>query len=217
VTFYNNQSAYNAAVTADGLSSSSFNFNSTPSGNYSTAAGLTIDGVNLVGVKGNGGYSLNLTPPYFCCNDYNNPNVSLQAPAIQSSFYNISNGATDITFSNGTTAFSFTAYTVQTGDYTGSGHDTLNLNVNGSMGQTMTTAGSGTGFLGFISTGPVTSAVLTGSTNEDFIDLIGGSVASGSTPPPTPEPATWALMVTGGLLAGGRVLYARRRTSPNAA
>ena len=50
VLFFTDQTAYNTALTADGLSSSSFNFNSTPSQNYSNAAGLTIDGVNFVGV-----------------------------------------------------------------------------------------------------------------------------------------------------------------------
>ena len=200
--FFTNQTLYNTALTADGLSTSSFNFNSTPVQSYATAAGLTIDGVNFVSPEGNGSYYLVTAPPNFCCNDYTNPNESLQASAISSSFYGIPNGSTTITLPVGTSAFSLTAFTVQAGDYTNSGHDTLNLSVNGSIGQTTTSTNSGTGFIGFISTTPVTSAVLKGSTPEDFIDIINGSVSAPASVSGVPEPSGWSLMIVAGLLVG---------------
>ena len=58
----------------------------------------------------------------------------MQAPAITSTYYNVSNGAAAITLPNCAVAFLLTAYTVEAGDYTRSGHDTLNLDVNGSIG-----------------------------------------------------------------------------------
>ena len=211
VILFTSQSAFDAAVAGDGLTSTSFNFNSTPSANYATASGLTTtDGVNFVGLTGTSAspYYLSLAPAYFCCNDYNNPNVTIQAPAVTSTFYDVTNGVTDITLPNGAVAFSLIAYTVQAGDYTDSGHDTLNLDVDGVIGQTTTSAGSGTGFIGFISTGPVSSVTLTGSTYEDFIDIVGGEVAIGNALA-VPEPSSWVLMIAGGLFLGGK-LRARR-------
>lgn len=204
VFFYTDPTSYTSAVSAAGLSLSSFNFNSTStSGNYATAAGLTIDGVNFVGLTGTAGYySLGVTPPYFCCDDYNNPNATLQAPAVSSSFYNIANGSTSITLPGGAEAFSLDAYTVQAGDYDDTGHDTLNLEVAGSTGQTMTLPGSSTGFIGFISTSPISSIALTGSTPDDFIDIVDGSVGvePGSITP-TPEPGYFPA-IAGLCLAG---------------
>jgi len=210
VTFYTSQSAYAAAVAADGLTTSSFNFNSTPTGSYSAASGLTIDGVNFVGHTGNGSYSLSVAPPYFCCNSYNNPNATLQAPPVSSMYYNISNGYTVITPSHGAQAFSFDAYTVQAGDYTNSGHDTLNLTVGGVTGQTQTSPGSGTGFLGFVATAPIGSFTLTGSTAEDFIDIVDGTIAAGA-PVTTPEPSSVALLGLG-VIAAGFAAGLRRRS-----
>ncbi len=206
VTFYTDAASYAAAVAAAGLTTSSFNFNATPTGNYSTAAGLTIDGVNFVGNTGDGGYSLSVAPPYFCCNSYDNPNATLQAPPVSSAFYGIPNGSTVITPSGGTQAFSFDAYTVRAGDYTNSGYDTLNLTVDGSTGQTTTSPGSGIGFLGFVSTASVSSFVLAGSTAEDFIDIVDGTVAPGAIS--TPEPGSLALFGLGVIAAG---FAARRR------
>lgn len=203
VVFYTNQSLYNSAVATAGLSNSTFNFNSTPVQSYSNAAGLTIDGVNFVSPNGNGGYYLGTAPSNYCCNDYTDPNESLQAAAKTSSYYNISNGYTIITLPAGATTFSLTAFTLQAGDYTNSGHDTLNLNVNGSVGQTATTAGSGTGFIGFISTAPVASLILTGTTAEDFIDIINGSVGSPVSNSSAPEPSSWAMICAAATLTAG--------------
>jgi hypothetical protein len=100
---------------------------------------------------------------------------------------------------NGAVAFSLTAYTVQAGDYSDSGYDTLNLNVNGNIGQTTTSAGSGTAFIGFISTASVSSVTLTGSTSEDFIDIINGELATGSASLPATAPASVALFIGGGI------------------
>jgi hypothetical protein len=215
VVFYNNNAAYQAALAVSGTKVSSFNFNSTPYDNYDTPAGYTIDGVNFVGNTGTPGYYwLNPTPAYYCCSDYNNPNETLQVPAISSAYYSISNGYTAITLPAGATAFSFDAYTVQAGDYSGSGNDTLNLNVSGNVGQTVTLPGSVTGFLGFISSSPVTNVSLYGSTPEDFIDLVDGTVSGA-----VPEPAAWAMMLLGlGLIgAGMRVARQKEGAAPGVA
>jgi hypothetical protein len=65
VVFFTGQATFDAAVAADSLTSNSFNFNSAASANYANASGLTVDGVNFVGITGNDGYYLPLTPPYF--------------------------------------------------------------------------------------------------------------------------------------------------------
>jgi hypothetical protein len=209
VTFYTTQATYDAALALQSTTVSTFNFNAVPLTSYDTASGLTVDGVNFVGNNGNGGYYLNPTPAYYCCDDYNNPNETIQLPAINSSYYGVTNGYTAITFAKPTTAFSFDAYTVEAGDYGGDGADTLNLTVGGSTGQTVTLPQSTTGFLGFISTTPVTSATLTGSTDEDFIDMVDGSVAGG-----IPEPAAWALLLLGFAGAGAHLRVARSRRAP---
>lgn len=126
-----------------------------------------------------------------------------------SAYYSIPNGYTVITPAGGALAFSFDAYTVQAGDYSDSGHDTLNLTVDGITGQTQTYAGSGTGSLGFVATAPVGSFTLTGSTPEDFIDIVDGTVATGAVS--TPEPRSVTLLGLG-IIAAGFAGKLRRRS-----
>ena len=52
---------------------------------------------------------------------------------MSSAYYSIPNGYTVIAPTRGALAFSFDAYTVQAGDYSNSGHDTLNLTVDGTV------------------------------------------------------------------------------------
>src|SRR5215813_10980151 len=55
--FYSDLASYNAAVAAAGITTNVINFESVPVGQYSTAAGLTVDGLQFVGPFG-GGYFL---------------------------------------------------------------------------------------------------------------------------------------------------------------
>jgi len=207
VTFYTSEAAFLAAAGSTAGNTTAFNFNSTPAQGYGTAAGVTVSGVNFVGDTGVPGYySLGVTPAYYCCNDYNNPNATIQAPAIQSYFYGISNGSTAITLPKGVTAFGLDAYTVEAGNYSGAGADTLNLTVGGQTGSTVTAPQSTTGFIGFVSTSPVGSATLTGSTLEDFIDITDAAYVSS-----VPEPATWAMLLLG---FGGVGAAVRSRRKP---
>lgn len=216
-SFYTSAATWQAAADPGAANTTSFNLNGygINPGLYpavSNAGGLTIDGVNFVSTTGNGGYWLGLAQPYACCNDYNNPNVSLQAAAPSSGYYGITNGVTTITLPTGTTAFAFDAFTVQAGDYSGSGHDTLTLTVAGSTGTTVTQPNAVTGFLGFVSSTPITSITVTGMTREDFIDFIDGSFVTGVTSA-VPETSSWALMVLGVGLIGAGARKSRRSVS----
>jgi hypothetical protein len=66
---------------------------------YATASGLTLNGFQFIGTKGNGSYFLAAEgPQYFSSADYDRgTGSSLQGPALTSSFYSISNGALTIT------------------------------------------------------------------------------------------------------------------------
>ncbi len=73
------------------------------------------------------------------------------------------------------------------------GADILDLNVDGNIGTTNTYPYSGTGFLGFISSGQASSIVLTSTFDNAFIDIVGGSVGYSATA--TPEPASLMLVL----------------------
>jgi hypothetical protein len=200
VIFYDNEAAWEAAVADGGKSPTTFTFTATPgsSTSYSNAAGYTADSVNFVG-RDDQGFYLDLTGVGYFGSDY--LVAALQGPPTSSAYYGTSNGVTDLTFLGGTTAFGLRAYTVHTGDTTGSYTDTLNLTVDGLTGTATSASGSnyltlpGSGFIGFISTTPVTSGVLTGTGAEDFVSIAQLSNVPGI--PGTPEPSTWAMMLLG--------------------
>jgi hypothetical protein len=154
-----------------------------------------VSGFQFVGTNGSGGYYLGAEGPGFIPLDYDRGTVSsIQGPALTSSFYQISNGQLTITMpSGGVTAFGLQLWDVLTYDYSGAGTDTVDLTVNGSSGSVVTPAFAGTAFIGFISSTPVTSVTLTGTTSEEF-PVISQVYYSTGTPGSVPEPGTLALM-----------------------
>src|ERR1022692_803855 len=122
--FYTSLSSFTAAA---GSTPTSFGFNSLTSGsgsvNYSTAAGLSLNGFQFVGTTGNGGYYLSVSGPQFYFSDYNRVNASsLQGPALSSNFYHIANGLLTITMpAGGVTAFGIQLWDVLASDTTGAG------------------------------------------------------------------------------------------------
>ena len=186
-TFYTNEAAFDAALQASGAQPTTFNFSNDQSGDYSTPSGFTQSGVTFVGNKTNGN-SLSEANAGYYGNDY--PVNSLQGPAPTSNYYNIQNGSTSVTLPNGSYAFGVRLFTVQTGDGSGSYMDTVSLDAVDSQGNSSTGTGTtafgssyassaGSGFLGVISSAPITSATLTGSTAEDFVDIAEVTYAGG--------------------------------------
>lgn len=197
--FYTTLDSFTAAV---GTTPASFGFDSIISGSsgtnvYATASGLTLNGFQFVGTNGNGGYYLGAEGPLYYGADYNRgTGSSIEGPALTSSsfYYDIANGQLTITMpSGGVTAFGLQLWDVLTGDTSGAGTDTVNLTVNGSSGSVVTPAFAGTAFIGFISSTPVTSVTLTGTTSEEF-PVISQVYYSTGTPGSVPEPGTLALM-----------------------
>jgi hypothetical protein len=106
----------------------------------------------------------------------------------------VTNGATTITMpGSGVTAFGLVLYDVLIGDTTGAGTDTVNLNAGGSIGSVVTPPFSGTAFLGFTSTAPITSVTLTGTNPNEFptISFVYFEPMAASS---TPEPGTLGLL-----------------------
>ena len=90
-SFYTTLATFSAAAGTP----ATFGFNGIVTGsssvNFSTAAGLTLNGFQFVGTNGNGGYYLGAQGPQFYFSDYNRVAASsLQGPAVTSSFYSIS-------------------------------------------------------------------------------------------------------------------------------
>ena len=196
--FYTSLASFTTAV---GTAPASFGFNSVISGsssaNYGTASGLTVSGFQFVGTNGSGGYYLGAEgPAYIGGVDYDRgTGSSIQGPAVTSVDYSISNGLLTITMpSGGVTAFGLQLWDVLAGDYSGAGTDTVNLTVNGLSGSVVTPAFTGTAFIGFTSSTPVTSVTLTGTSAEEFptISQVYYSTAASTTT--APEPGTLALM-----------------------
>ena len=195
--FYTSLTSFTTAV---GTTPASFGFDSIISGSsatnvYATASGLTLNDFQFVGTNGSGGYYLGAEGPGFISIDYDRgTGSSIQGPALTSFFYGISNGQLTITMpSGGVTAFGLQLWDVLAGDYTGAGTDTVNLTVNGSSGSVVTPAFTGTAFIGFTSSTPVTSVTLTGTASEEFPTISQVYYSTGN-PGSVPEPGTLALM-----------------------
>lgn len=214
VVFYTNQTTFDTAVS----SVSSFGFNSLVTGSsavsYDTASGLTLDGFNFVGTTGTAGspYYLGAEGPTFYFNDYNKvPGASsLQGPGTSNAFYSVTNGSMTITMpTGGVTAFGLVLFDVLIGDTTGAGTDTVNLSAGGSTGSVVTPAYTGTAFLGFTSTAPITSVTLTG-TNPNEFPTISSVYYETAAVNSTPEPGTLGLCAFG-LLAAVLFFNSRNR------
>jgi len=218
-TFYTNQGSFN---TAAGTTPSTLLFNGVVSGSnsvlYSTASGLTLSGFQFVGTNGSGGYYLGAEgPQFFVAPDYGRTgNSSLNAPAKTSVFYSITNGLLTITTpSGGVTAFGLQLWDVLTGDATGAGTDTVVMAAGGGSGSVVTPATTGTAFLGFTSSTPVTSVTLSGTASEEFptIGAVYYVTATAPPPPATPVPPTLILFTTGLAVLGCYAAWSRRGVS----
>jgi hypothetical protein len=209
--FYTDLTTFTTAV---GSAPSTFGFDSVVSGggsaNFATAAGLSLNGFQFVGTNGTGGYYLGAAGPGFIPADYDRgTGSSLQGPATSSGTYGISDGQLTITMpTGGVTAFGLQLWDVLSGNYAGAGTDTVNLTANGSTGSVVTPPISGTAFIGFTSSTPITSVTLTGTTFDEFPTISGVYFApAGGGTSAVPEPSTWALA----LLGGGLMVWAFRR------
>jgi hypothetical protein len=214
--FYTDLTSFTTAV---GSSPSTFGFDTVESGGsaafFNTAAGLSLNGFQFVGTNGNGGYYLGAEGPGFLPTDYDrSTGSSLQGPATSSSVYHISDGQLTITMpGGGVTAFGLQLWDVLSGDYSGAGTDTVHLTANGSTGSVVTPQFSGTAFIGFTSSTPVTSVTLTGTAFDEFPTISGVYFApADGGPAPAPESSTWALA----LLGGGPMVWAFRRQAQRA-
>jgi len=194
IEFFTNEAAWLAAADPTSSNTTAFDFNALLGNNYSSAAGLTLDGVNFVGSTGAANYYwLPISTPGFCCDAYNNPNASLQGPAPTSSYYNIPDGQVLLTLpTQGVTAFGLQAFTVQAGNYSGTATDTINLTADGQTGSTSSFPNAVTGFIGFVSTTAINTAVVTGTGLNDFVNITNVSYVSS-----VPLPGTFAMMMAG--------------------
>jgi hypothetical protein len=170
-TFYTSLASFTTAVGTP----LTFGFNGLVSGgnflHFNSAAGLSQNSFQFVGTNGSGGYYLGAEgPTYFSSADYNRgTGSSIQGPAATSSFYGISNGQLTITMpAGGVTAFGIQLWDVLANDSSGAGTDSVRMTVNGASGTVVTPAYSGTAFIGFTSSTPVTSVTLTGTAPEEF-------------------------------------------------
>jgi len=194
IEFFTNEAAWQAAADPTSSNTTAFDFNALLGNNYSSSSGLTLDGVNFVGSTGTANYYwLPISTPGFCCDAYNNPNASLQGPAPTSSYYNIPDGQVLLTLpTQGVTAFGLQAFTVQAGNYSGTATDTINLTADGQTGSTSSFPNAVTGFIGFVSTTAINSAVVTGTGLNDFVNITNVSYVSS-----VPLPGTFAMMMAG--------------------
>ena len=132
-----------------------------------------MNGIQFIGATGTPSkpYFLSAEGPNYFYNDYNRlpGQSSLQGPGVSSVFYSVTNGVTTINMPpGGVTAFGMVLFDALVSDKTGAGTDTVNLNINGSTGSVVTPAFTGTAFIGFTSTVPVTSVTLTGTKADEY-------------------------------------------------
>jgi hypothetical protein len=212
-TLFTNRTTFLAAL---GSGYTNINFdNAVTSGtitDYSTAAGLTLSGVNFTGKLAAGGYQLSaLRPDYYATYGGWNGNPSVLAGPSGTGNPTYS-GALTITLPAGITAVGTDLYTVAQGDADANTVSPVQFTL--STGQTfsITTFGKPTlAFAGFTSTVPITSITVQAPTGAatfpDLSSFVFGHTGSGSAA--APEPGSIALL--GSCLLPLAGLIARRR------
>jgi hypothetical protein len=198
VTFFTDQASFDAAVQAANLSASTIEFDSTPQGDYSTAAGLTVNGVNFVGPFA-GGDNLQVYP------------ANWDAPYIVGSG-NVLVGVQEIDINLPQNVEAFGTYVNSSAMFFIDGPLQDVLSVNGqSFGVTLTSADPFP-FIGFLSTTPVATTTLTG---PSFVTIDHVEVASVPQPPiATPEPMSASLaLLSVGLVLPSVIQKVRARRS----
>lgn len=196
VVAYTDQASYLAAAPIQ----SSFGFTG-GSADYATAAGLTVDGVNFVG-------TLEGIPSYY----YLHTSLFGGVTSLVGSFSSFSPtppnqyeyvGDTTVTFPNPVTSVSFLGVL----DYSDFGSDTFDLTFsNGDTyhGSMPWTNPSPSQFIGFVSTVPFTSLIITpGTPPANSTDPFGyyTPVIDDVSYGPTPEPSTVAMLAIGAFAA----------------
>ena len=190
VTQYSDRGSFTAA--SSGLTTLDFGTtlpDGTTSRNFSTAAGLTLDGVQFVGTDDGGQYALSTTAPayYSLYQGFNGSPTVLQAG---------NNGAytaptTTITLPAGTTAVGVDSYTLELGDgYSNSVEPVDFVLFSGGVQIYATTIQTvekpNLAFVGFTSTVPITSIQVTGENGSlnNLSTFAFGSSAALPKPPP---------------------------------
>jgi hypothetical protein len=182
VTFFTDQASFDAAVQTANLSASTIEFDSTPQGDYSTAAGLTVNGANFVGPFA-GGDNLQVYP------------ANWDAPYIVGSG-NVLVGVEEIDINLPQNIEAFGTYVNSSVMfYVNGGPWEEVLSVDGQSFLVTLTPADPFPFIGFLSTTPVATASLTG---PSFVTV--DHVEVGSVPQPpiaTPEPMSASLALLG--------------------
>lgn len=211
-TYFSSLSAFNAATT--GRTTLDFTSYTVPglgqATSYSTAAGLTIDGINFVGNVTGGGYNLYVVNPtnYFIYSGWNGNPTVLQGPTGTGT-PSSAQGVLDITLPAGTTAVGTNLYTVENGAevYGESVHILLSTGDSFTVPTFQKSDVPDLAFAGFTSTVPITSMQIS-MPNSGYPELSGFVFGQRLETSNVPEPSGLTALF-GGLL-GISGLWVRR-------
>ncbi len=187
VTVYTNRQAWQTAAASLQVTTIGFEGIAPVGGtkSYSTAAGLTLNGVNFVG-RSSGGFGLSVADAQFYnANLYNRgTGASLQA---SNSCCSLLLNQFNVTLPAGVYAAGADLWTVPLDGLAGNGTDVVNMSVNGSpAGSTRTLPNPTLAFLGFISSTPVTTLDFFQSTSGEIPELDNFSFGVRAETPPPP-------------------------------
>ena len=207
-------SAFNAATT--GRTTLDFTPYTVPGSgqatSYSTAAGLTVDGVNFVGNVTGGGHYLYVVNPsnYFIYSGWDGNPTVLQGPTGTGTPPS-AQGVLDITLPAGTTAVGTNLYTVENGPevYGESVHIQLSTGDSFTVPTFQKSDAPDLAFAGFTSTVPITSMQIS-MPNAGYPDLSGFVFGQRLETSNVPEPSGLVALL-GGLLGIGSLCGRCRR------